>query len=57
MMTVGIGAIALMWGDASPMRAIEIPVAVTPFTNWHFVRGRRNARRFYPRLGSAAAVI
>jgi hypothetical protein len=25
MMTVGIGAIALMWGDGSPMRAVEMP--------------------------------
>ena len=28
MMTVGIGAIALMWGDGSPIRAIEMPVGL-----------------------------
>ena len=28
MMTVGIGAIVLMWGDGSPMRAVEMPVGL-----------------------------
>jgi aquaporin Z len=28
MMTVGIGAIALMWGNGSPMRAVEMPVGL-----------------------------
>ena len=28
MMTVGIGAIVLMWGAGSPMRAVEMPVGL-----------------------------
>jgi aquaporin Z len=28
MMTLGIGVIALMWGDGSPMRAIEMPAGL-----------------------------
>ena len=28
MMIVGIGAIALIWGDGSPMRAVEMPVGL-----------------------------
>jgi aquaporin Z len=28
MMTVGVGAIALLWGDGSPMRAVEMPVGL-----------------------------
>jgi len=31
MMTVGIGAIALMWADGSPMRAVEMPVGLRRF--------------------------